>query len=68
MVHVTQAELKQLVRHYACGITEAKQRVVGEDCAQTHRPRMQDTFMTQITERRMAMDDLYPLPDENLPQ
>jgi len=50
MVHVTQAELKQLVRHNACGITEAKQRMIGEHCAQPHRSRMQDAFMTQIAE------------------
>lgn len=48
MVHIAQAELKQLVRHNARSIAEAKERMVSEHRPETHGPGMQDALMTQI--------------------
>jgi hypothetical protein len=50
MVDVAQGELKQLVRHDTRSIAEAKQRMIGEDCPQTHRTCMQDSLMAQVAE------------------
>lgn len=67
MIYITQRKLEQLVCHDASSITEAKERVIGKDGSQTHRAGMQDSFVAQITEGCMPVDDLDLFPDKNLP-
>lgn len=40
MVDITQGELEELVREDARGVSEAEQRVIGEDGPQSHGPSM----------------------------
>ncbi len=46
MVNITQRELQKLICKYACSICESEEGVVCEYSSETHRPRMQDRFMT----------------------
>lgn len=68
MIHITKRELQKLVRHYTRGIAEAEKRMIGEDGSQTHRSCMQNALMAQVAERRMPMNDLRLLTDEDLPE
>jgi hypothetical protein len=64
--NIAQTELEQLVRHDTSCIAEAEKRVISEDRIQAHRSRMQDAFMAEVAETRMAVDDFYPFSDEDV--
>ena len=68
MPHITQAKLQQLVCQYTRRIAEPKQTVIGKHSDQSHRPRMQKSFVTKITEGCVTMNDLNVLANEDLPQ
>jgi hypothetical protein len=58
MVHITQRKLEELVGQNGGGIGESEERVVGKDCAQSHRSRMENGFSTEATETSMAVHNL----------
>jgi hypothetical protein len=66
MINIAQGEFEQLVRHYTSSIAEAKQRMIGEHCPQTHRTCMQYSLMAQVAEGCVAMHNLDLLADEDL--
>lgn len=66
VVHVAQAELEQLVRQDARRVREPEQRVVGEDGAQAHGPRVQDGLVAEVAQAGVAVDDLDALADADV--
>lgn len=42
--------------------------MVGKDSTQTHRPGMQNRLMTQAAQTSMAMHNLNPFSDDNIPE
>jgi hypothetical protein len=67
VIDIAQAELQQLVGNDAGSIAEAKETMIGEDCMKAHGSGVQDCLVAKIAERRMAMDDLNVLSNEDLP-
>lgn len=58
MINIAQSEFQQLVRQDAPSIRESKQRMIGEDCAETHCPSVQNGFMAEATQTGMSMHNL----------
>jgi len=58
VINVTQSEFQKLVGQDAGSVCKSKERMIRKDSAQTHRPSMEDTFMTQAAEAGMTMYDL----------
>lgn len=50
MVDISEHDFKELVGDYRTGISEPKQRVIGEDSRYTHGACVKDTLMAQRTE------------------
>jgi len=46
MIHITQGKLQQLIRQDASSIREPKKRMIRKYRPQSHRPGMQNGFMT----------------------
>lgn len=67
MSHVAQAELEQLIGHDTSGVGETKQAVISEYGMQTHSPGVQKSFVAEIAQGCMAVDDLDLLPNKDLP-
>lgn len=65
---ITQAELKQLVSQYTSCIAKAEQAVISEDRVETHGPGVKKSFVTEVAQRSMTMDNLDLFSDENLAQ
>lgn len=69
MVDVSQGILEdQGVGENGRGVGEPEERVVGEDCPQSHYPADKHRLVGHRGKGRMAMDQLNLLPDEDLPE
>lgn len=68
MVHIAQSELEQLICEDTSSICEAKQRMIRKHSPQSHRPRMQNSLMTQTTQTSMPMHNLNLLSQHNIPK
>lgn len=66
MVHIAQRKLQKLVREDCSCVRKAKEAVICEDSSQSHRPGMQNSFMTQTTETGMTVDYLDPFAYDNV--
>lgn len=66
VVHVAQTELEELVRQNTRRISEAEQRVVREDGAQPHAPRVEDSLVAEVAQTRVAVHDLDALADADV--
>ncbi len=64
VVAVSQRELQKVVGNDGRGVSEPEERVVREDCLEAHRPGMEHGLMGQRGERRVAVDNVDPLPRE----
>lgn len=68
MIHITQRKLEQLVGQNAGSIRKTKQGVVRKHRSQTHGPRMQDSFMTEVAKTRVAMNNLDLFANNDVPK
>lgn len=68
VIHITQGKLEQLVGEDTGSIRKPKQRMIREDCPQSHCPRMQDGFVAETAQACMAMHDLNLFSNNNVPE
>lgn len=66
MIHVAQSKFQKFIRQYRTCVGEPKQRMIGEDSPQAHRPCVQDRFMAEATQARMTVYDLDLLADYDI--
>lgn len=68
MIHITQRKLQQLIRQDTRRVRKPKERMIRKHSPQTHRARMQDRLMAQITQTPMPMHNIDLLADNNIPK
>ena len=66
VVDIAQREFEELVGQDTGRVCEPKQRMIRENCPQTHGPRVEDGLMTQRTQTGVAVNNLDLLSDDDI--
>lgn len=66
MVNVAQSKFEQFIRKDTGSVREAKERMICKDRPKTHGPSMEDSFMTETTETRVAVYNFDTLANHDV--
>ena len=66
VIYVAEDKLEQLVGQDARGVSEPKERMIGKDGPQPHGSRVENALVAQAAQAPVAVDDFYPLPNEDV--
>ena len=66
MINIAQRELQKLIGQDTSSICKSKERMIGKDRPQTHRPRMKNRLMTHTAKTSMAMYNLNLFSDDDI--